>query len=713
MKKNKKKKENIVYRAKNITILIVVWGIGIMALISAYALSKRENVRSRLILNNLNAQMNMYTIDTKGDSVLLESQGNFILMDTGCEDKENKVIDYVREKVDASKKKGKYKSFSLYLSEMNENYIGEVKDVFKAFAVDSLYIQEENIITNADNNSEEYKKIYQSYEDILGYADKDKSEIVSLKKTDEVIFGDAKITVLAPLADTRIEDYGKDSSALKKYMDDTSLVSIVTVGETKYLTTGNISSSMEEKLVKEYENNLQANIYKLSKAGSNQSNDSSFLEYVRPSFSIKTYHGKKSENNINNASKRVMYYSPLYSTGYNGNIAIHIVNDDVSVNIDDHKAKVKVSYIDSDKVKLSSKVYTISEGNTFNENWNFFNRDIEGYTVDEIEYSRDLKNITSSSYGVSTFKGIENFEGSISITVNLKEVQVTGITLNTNEVRLAVDDSIDVHALVEPENAKANNFVWESDNEKVATVNGGKITAHSKGKAIITVSLKDNTVKASCEVLVGDYDSTIEGINLNIKNLLIDKSVKFNLSDFESEDIRWSVSDPTILEINDEGIITPLKSGITVITANRNGYTDRLKVTITDGLIVSNIQGFTSVSEALDGLKMNHAKILGSFGKYKTDSEYVATDDALVVTRGKDVSVYTIFVVGDINGEGQVDQDDIYMLDEYLKGTRKLNKAAIKAADVNADGRINRVDKTVLENYIKHKKGYETLPYKK
>lgn len=713
MEKNKKKKENIIYRAKNITILIVVWGIGIIALLSAYALSKRENVESRLVLNNLNAQMNMYMIDTKGDSVLLESQGNFILMDTGCEDKENKVIDYVSEKINASKKRGKYKSFSLYLSLMDENYIGEVEDIFKKFDVDSLYIQEESIITKADNNSEEYKKIYQTYEDILAYADKDKSEIVPLNKEDEIVFGDAKITVLAPLDDIRIEDYGKDSSALNKYISDTSLVSMVTVGETKYLTTGNISHSMEERLVSEYENNLQTNIYKLAKAGSDQSNSSTFLEYVTPSFSIKAYHGKKSENYINDASKRVMYYSPLYSTGYNGNIAIHIVNDDVSIKLDDNKAKVSVSYIDGDGVKLSSKVYTISKGNTFNEHWDFFARNIDGYTIDEIEYSRDLKKVTSSSYGVSTFKGIENFEGNISITANYKKVQATGITLNTGEVRLAIDDSIDIHALVEPENAKADNFIWESDNEKVATVNEGKITAHSKGKATITVSLKDNAVKASCEVLVGDYDSTTEGINLNIKSLLIDKSVKFNLSDFESGDIRWSVSDPSILEINDEGILTPLKSGVTVITANKNGYTDRSKVTVTDGLIVSNVHGFTSVSETLNDLKMDNAKILGSFGKYKTGSEYVATDDALVVTRGKDVSVYTISVVGDINGEGQVDQDDIYMLDTYLEGTRKLNKAAIKAADVNADGRINRVDKTVLENYIKHKKGYETLPYKK
>ncbi len=664
---------------------------------------------SNVVIEHQNSQMNMYAIDTKGDAVLLESNGHFILMNTGASDEKNKVVNYVSDRINILKRNGKYKSFSLYLSNMDINSIGEVRDIFKNFTVDSLYIQDESIITKASNYSEDYENVYDNYEKILSYADKDKSEIVSLSKDKEVIFGDAKITVLGPIDTIEVDNYNQMSD----YVNDSSLISLVTVGATKFLSTGNISATVEEKLVDYYEDNLQATIYKLSNFGNEKASDSHFLSYVKPDYSIKTYIGEKKESYVNDAVKRAMVYSPVYSTEYNGDIIIRIKNDDVSISMDKNKAKVKVSYIDEDYAKLSSKVYSISKNNTLNEYWDFFIKEIDGYKIDDVAYSKNLKNITSSSYGVSTFKGIENFEGSIELTVTYNKVLAEKIALNTKEVKLALDDTMDVHALVEPENAKVSQFIWESDNEKVATVDDGKITAHSRGKAMITVRLKDSSVKASCTVIVGDYDSSIDGINLNVKNLLIDQRVTLHLNDFESDAIQWSVSDPSVLEISEDGVLTPLKSGITVITAHFNGYSDRCKVTVTDGLLISNIGGFTNVSEAIDTLNIENARILGSFGKYKLDNEYVATDDALVVRSGKDVSVYTISVIGDINGEGQVDQDDLYMLDEYLKGNRKLNKAALRAADVNRDGRVSKVDKTILDNYIKHKKGYETLPYKK
>ncbi|MGN0973316.1 MAG: Ig-like domain-containing protein [Bacilli bacterium] len=707
MKKNKKKKE-FAYRAKNIAILIVVWGIGIICLLSAYAVSKKDNSISKVVFSDNNTQMNIYVIDTSGDSVLLESGGNFILMDTGSKDDDNKVIKFVSEKISKSKYSGKYKSFSLYLTEFDENYIGEVKDIFNKLDVDSLYIQNRDILTAIEDDSEEYKNIISMYDEFLSLAKKENSEVVTLTAGKEVIFGDSKITILGPLDNINIDDYnGKNK--IKNYIDDSALISMITVGETKYLSMGNISSDIEKALITEYEKNLQADIFKLNKQGNTNSNSSDLLKYIEPSYSIKTYINKKS-NYLNDAVKRTMYHSPVYSNEYNGNISINIKNDDVSVKIDDNKIRVKVSYQTENGENLSDKIYYISSKNTLSENWDFFIKNIDGYDKDIVKYSEKLDNISLNNF--EDFKGIENLTSDIEITVVYKKVLVDELYLNSSIVNLDVGDSITVKASVEPSNALVEEYIWKSDNEKVAIVKNGKITGVSKGKATITVRVKDSTAKATCEVFVGDYDSNMEGISLNIKNLIIDKNVKFNLSDYVEGNMEWTVSNPEVLEINNEGIITPLKNGIAVITAISNGHSDSLKVTVTDGLIVSNIKGNTTVSEVLNNLKLTQAKILGSFEKYKNSDEIVATGDFLVVEKDNDLSVYIISVIGDVNGEGLVDSDDVDMLNDYLLGKRTLNKAALKAADVNVDGKINQKDKTILENYVKHKTGYDKLPYK-
>ena len=708
MKKDIKGLDNL---KKNIVILLVCWTVGIFILLGAYASTKNKAI-SKKVQNNANAQMNIYAIDTKGDSILLESGGNFILMDAGYKDTSDKVIKYVNSKISKAKLSGEFNSFSLYISEFNDEYIGEVNDVFKKLDVDSLYLQDKGIIENAKEDTENYEKLLKKYDKVVSLAKKEKAEIVALKKGTEVVFGDAKITVIAPL-DIDYTEYSSDSNGLNKYLDDTSLVSIVTVGETRYLTTGNISSSMEEKLYNEYENNLDAEIYKLSHYGNNDANSSKFLSYVSPDFSIKTY-DKKTKNYINSAVKRTMYYGAAYATDYNGNIRISILNDNVSIYPDDEYIKLNVYYETDDNIELANKNYHIAKRNTLTEKWDFFERNFEGYKLTDIQYGRDLNNITSSLYGVDTFKGIEDINNELDIVLVYKEIQPASISLNSSLVKLDVGDQVSVNALVEPENSKYSKLVWKSDNEKIATVKDGKITGESVGKTTITVSIKNTSIKASCEVIVGDYDSSIDGINLSMKSLTIDKNVQFNLNDYEgNNNISWVVSDPSILSIDMNGVITPIKSGTTVITANLNGYTDRCKVTVTDGLVVTNIQPNTAVSKMADDLKLDNMKVLASYVKYKGVDEIVATGDSLVSIDGNKVTVYAIAVIGDVNGEGQVTDDDVVILKSYLNNERKLSKAAIKAADVNIDGKITKKDLKVLINYVKHKKGYEKLPYRK
>lgn len=82
---------------------------------------------------------------------------------------------------------------------------------------------------------------------------------------------------------------------------------------------------------------------------------------------------------------------------------------------------------------------------------------------------------------------------------------VTGVSLDKEAVDLKIGDSIVLCATVAPSNAGDKAVTWSSDNEKVATVTDGIITAISEGTANISVTTKNGKKTASCRVtVIGD-----------------------------------------------------------------------------------------------------------------------------------------------------------------------------------------------------------------
>lgn len=58
--------------------------------------------------------------------------------------------------------------------------------------------------------------------------------------------------------------------------------------------------------------------------------------------------------------------------------------------------------------------------------------------------------------------------------------------------------------------------------------------------------------------------------------------------------------------------------------------------------------------------------------------------------------------VGDVNGDGKVDEKDAMAIMDHLAGTAKLDEDALKRADVNGDGEVDFVDAmTIMDNLEK------------
>ena len=94
-------------------------------------------------------------------------------------------------------------------------------------------------------------------------------------------------------------------------------------------------------------------------------------------------------------------------------------------------------------------------------------------------------------------------EGNATYTAKFEQYYpVTNITLDKTELSLSIGDSETLTATIEPNNATNKNVTWSSNNEAVATVDNGKVTAVKEGTTTITVTTEDGGKKATCTVTV-------------------------------------------------------------------------------------------------------------------------------------------------------------------------------------------------------------------
>ena len=82
-------------------------------------------------------------------------------------------------------------------------------------------------------------------------------------------------------------------------------------------------------------------------------------------------------------------------------------------------------------------------------------------------------------------------------------VNVTAFMLSTPSLELKIGETKQLDVFFYPENATRHpEIVWESGDEKVATVSNGLVTAKKTGTAVVTARTSDGSLSETCEVRV-------------------------------------------------------------------------------------------------------------------------------------------------------------------------------------------------------------------
>lgn len=197
--------------------------------------------------------------------------------------------------------------------------------------------------------------------------------------------------------------------------------------------------------------------------------------------------------------------------------------------------------------------------------------------------------VTSISIGSAVLIATTECGGkTATCTVTVPGITTSGIILDPTELILLPGENSTLTAIVIPDNATNKGVTWSSSNPDVATVdNGGKVTAVSIGTATIIATAECGGKTAVCSVIVPTIPTS--GVSLNHASLVLLPGSKFSLEatvlplNATCKDINWFSSDPSIVSVNNEGVITAVAEGnaVVVVTTKYGGKTATCSVTIT------------------------------------------------------------------------------------------------------------------------------------
>ena len=285
--------------------------------------------------------------DRYGDAVLIESNGKYLLMDTGSITPiKNSSKEYHSTLVSTLKKIG-VRELDVYISHLHQDHTGGLEDICNNFKVNRLYLPDLKLCENYYTPSG--LSIESRYVHNLDIAEGKIGELVFLKPsfrehkdivydnkvyganariTDRFNVGAAVFTVIGPVGSYTVNQFkSQDGNCGTKNghcLNNCSLTSLVQCGSFRFLTAGDTERQEEEKQISRYGSSLNCDMLKVSHHALSTSTKENYLNCVRPMWSFEEDHGFSSS--VSTQTKRLRNY------GYNYGVAAHNASLIVDVN---------------------------------------------------------------------------------------------------------------------------------------------------------------------------------------------------------------------------------------------------------------------------------------------------------------------------------------------------------------------------------------------
>lgn len=188
----------------------------------------------------------------QADCALLECGGEYILIDGGNVEDSSLVVSYLQ-------KQGVEELAAVICSHAHEDHVGGLPGVLAVFPTEAVYAPTRTYSSNC-------------FDDFVYYTDQQGLSITIPNVGDIITFGGATAEVLGP-----VQQYADTNN--------TSLILMVSYGETKFLFTGDMETSAETDLL-DSGADVKADVLKVGHHGSDTSTGYRFLYEVAPAYAV-------------------------------------------------------------------------------------------------------------------------------------------------------------------------------------------------------------------------------------------------------------------------------------------------------------------------------------------------------------------------------------------------------------------------------------------
>lgn len=260
----------------------------------------------------------------------------------------------------------------------------------------------------------------------------------------------------------------------------------------------------------------------------------------------------------------------------------------------------EIDLVEQDSFKLKAALYGLEEDSV---SWKIKEGE-DAITLTETDSKEEiLVEAKAGCAGKTAVITVNSGSYSVDCRINVKQLdaEVKALTLNLKKADLIAGkmeesrQSLQLRAVITPEEIPASFVKWSSSNEKIAKVSEkGEVTGTGEefGTVTITaaVSLNGSSKSADCVVTVYPL-SPSEKLSAKKTAYLLEKSAKFTSEEtvvivnqdnerIENTLFEWSSSNSSVCTVDPEGRLLPSGKGNAVITALLKGDPSKRKLTV-------------------------------------------------------------------------------------------------------------------------------------
>lgn len=176
------------------------------------------------------------------------------------------------------------------------------------------------------------------------------------------------------------------------------------------------------------------------------------------------------------------------------------------------------------------------------------------------------------------------------MTITVKKIEAESVSISSSTLSdqtIYIGDSLELSASINPENVDDPSIVWSSSDEDIATVNqNGLVKTLAEGDVTIYAKAANGVTGEMTFAVKEKYVESIELSEVTLDLLLHETHTlvaTVTPADATFPEITWSSSDPSVVEVSENGTVSAIGCGSAVITAtSTNGITASVTVSVTE-----------------------------------------------------------------------------------------------------------------------------------